>query len=209
MKRNTIQTICCLLATVLLTGCSGSLVNLEYKDGQMINKRLGLAYDPAPTNYEPVSVGEAYGYYSDMDMTLYQIAGLDPKEWLTQAYAGSATTIFHSEDIPLPTLAEMAPTKIHICTGDNITYGVGTVDDSAVVADVVELYTTGEATEWPMLDSLETYELKFVSPTYSHIYYNLTYYEYAEGVYLYDRNSKRCVEIGDMLENWIPNDWEG
>ncbi len=202
------KTICCLLAAAVLTGCSASLVNLEYKDGQMINKRLGLAYYPAPTNYEPVSVGEAYGYYGDMDMTLYQIAGLDPQEWLTQAYAGSATTIFYSEDITLPTLAEMEPTKIHVCTGENITYGVCTVDDRDVVAAVVDLFTNGEATEWPMLDSLDMYEMKFASNKYPHLYFNLTYYEYAEGVYLYDRNSKRCVEIGDMLESWIDNTWE-
>ncbi|MBQ8401417.1 MAG: membrane lipoprotein lipid attachment site-containing protein [Clostridia bacterium] len=201
--------ICGALAVLMLTGCSASLVNLEYKDGQLINKRLKLAYNAAPTNYEPVSVGEAYGYYSDMDMTLYTIAGLDPREWLTQEYAGSATTIFYSDDQTLPALSEMSPNKIHICTGDNITYGVATVDDSSVVAELVDLYENGEAVDWPMLDSLDTYELKFASTTYPHLYYNLTYYEYEEGIYIYDRNSKRCVVIGDLLENWIENDWEG
>ena len=201
--------LCCVLAALMLTGCSANLVNLQYKDGQMINKRLKLAYNAAPTNYEPVSVGEAYGYYGDMDMTLYEIAGLDPREWLTQAYAGSATTIFYADGQTLPTLTDMSPNKIHICTGDNITYGVGTVDDSSVVAALVDLYMNGEAVDWPMLDSLDTYELKFVSTTHPHLYYNLAYYEYEEGIYLYDRNGKRCVEIGDLLETWIPNSWEG
>ena len=71
--------LCCVLAALVLTGCSANLVNLEYKEGQLINKRLKLAYNAAPTNYEPVSVGNPYGYYKDMDMTLYEIAGLDPK----------------------------------------------------------------------------------------------------------------------------------
>ena len=196
------KTLCCVLAALVLTGCSANLVNLEYKEGQLINKRLKLAYNAAPTNYEPVSVGNPYGYYKDMDMTLYEIAGLDPKEWLTQEYAGSATTIFYSDDQTLPT-------KIHICTGETITYGVASVEDSAVVGQLVDLYMNGEAVEWPMLDSLDTYELKFVSVTHPHLYYNLTYYEYEEGIYIYDRNSKRCVEIGDLLENWIENSWEG
>ena len=200
--------ICALLAMLMLTGCSASLVNLKYENGQLINKRLGLAYNAAPTNYEPVSIGEAYGYYGDIDMTLYQISGLSPKQWLTQEYAGSATTIFYSEDQTLPSLQEMEPVKIHVCTGDTITYGLATVDDGAVVTELVELYTNGEAVEWPVLDSLETYELKFASDTWPHLYYNLTYYEYEDGIYLYDRNSKRCVEIGDMLENWIENSWE-
>ncbi|MBQ3176643.1 MAG: hypothetical protein IJB52_02395 [Clostridia bacterium] len=203
------KTLCCVLAALVLTGCSANLVNLEYKEGQLINKRLKLAYNAAPTNYEPVSVGNPYGYYKDMDMTLYEIAGLDPKEWLTQEYAGSATTIFYSDDQTLPTLTEMSPNKIHICTGETITYGVASVEDSAVVGQLVDLYMNGEAVEWPMLDSLDTYELKFVSVTHPHLYYNLTYYEYEEGIYIYDRNSKRCVEIGDLLENWIENSWEG
>lgn len=203
------KTLCCVLAALVLTGCSANLVNLGYKEGQLINKRLKLAYNAAPTNYEPVSVGNPYGYYKDMDMTLYEIAGLDPKEWLTQEYAGSATTIFYSDDQTLPTLTEMSPNKIHICTGETITYGVASVEDSAVVGQLVDLYMNGEAVEWPMLDSLDTYELKFVSVTHPHLYYNLTYYEYEEGIYIYDRNSKRCVEIGDLLENWIENSWEG
>ena len=31
------------LAVLLLSSCSGTLVNLKYENGQMINKRLGLA----------------------------------------------------------------------------------------------------------------------------------------------------------------------
>ncbi|MBQ8642648.1 MAG: membrane lipoprotein lipid attachment site-containing protein [Clostridia bacterium] len=201
--------ICGVLAMLMLTGCSASLVNLDYEEGQLINKRLKLAYNAAPTNYEPVSVGEAYGYYGDIDMTLYEITGLDPKQWLTQEYAGSATTIFYSDDQTLPTLSEMAPVRIHVCTGDSITYGIATVDDTDVVAQLVDLYENGEEVEWPMLDSLDTYELKFVSEAYPHLYYNLTYYEYADGIYLYDRNSKRCVVIGDLLETWVENSWEG
>ena len=166
--------ICALLAMLMLTGCSASLVNLKYEDGQLINKRLGLAYNAAPTNYEPVAVGEAYGYYGDIDMTLYEIAGLNPKQWLTQAYAGSATTIFYSEDLTLPTLADMAPNKIHVCTGEEITYGLVTVDNADAVAKVVDLFMNGEEAEWPMLDSLDTYELKFASETWPNLYYNLT-----------------------------------
>ena len=32
------------LAVLLLSGCSGTLVNLKYEDGKMLNKRLGLSY---------------------------------------------------------------------------------------------------------------------------------------------------------------------
>lgn len=194
------------LAVLLLSSCSGTLVNLKYEDGQMINKRLRLAYTPAPTNYEPVSVGEAYGYYEKSDMTLYEIKGLDPKEWLTQAYAGSATTIFYSDDSTLPTLAELEPTKIYVTEGESVTVSINTVDDQAVINKVIDLFTNGTYAEWPLIDAYKTYELKFYSEEkYPHIYYNLTYGEFEEGIFLYDRNTKHSVMIGDTLADFIPS----
>ena len=194
------------LAVLLLSSCSGTLVNLKYEGGQMINKRLGLAYTPAPTNYEPVSVGEAYGYYEKSDMTLYEIKGLDPKEWLTQAYAGSATTIFYSDDSTLPTLSELEPNKIYVTEGESVTVSINTVDDQTVINKVIDLFENGTYTEWPLVDAYKTYELKFYSEEkYPHIYYNLTYGEFAEGIFLYDRNTKHSVMIGDTLAGFIPS----
>ena len=188
------------------TACAGTLVNLKYENGRMANKRLGLSYIPAPTNYEPVSVGEAYGYYEKSDMTLYEIKGLNPKEWLTQAYAGSATTIFYDEDITLPTLADLNPNKIYVTEGESVTVSIVTVNDQAVIDTVIDLFTNGTYAEWPLLGSYATYELKFYSEeSYPHIYYNLTYGEFDEGIFLYDRNTKHCVMIGDTLADFIPS----
>ncbi|MGN1346265.1 MAG: hypothetical protein ACI4V1_05735, partial [Eubacteriales bacterium] len=184
--------------------CSGTLVNLKYEDGKIQNKRLGLSYTPAPTNYEPVSVGEAYGYYEKSDMTLYEIKGLDPHDWLTQAYAGSATTIFYSDDITLPTLTEMHPNKIYVTEGDSVTVSICAIDDQDVIDHVIDLFQNGEYAEWPLIDAYITYELKFYSEeNYPHIYYNLTYGEFSEGIFLYDRNTKRSVLIGDALADFI------
>lgn len=194
------------LALIILSSCSGTLVNLKYENGQMINKRLGLAYTPAPTNYEPVSVGEAYAYYEKSDMTLYEIKGLNPKDWLTQAYAGSATTIFYSDDSTLPTLAELEPNKIYVTEGDSVTISIVTVDDIDAINEVIDLFENGEYAEWPLINAYTTYELKFYSEEkYPHIYYNLTYGEFEEGVFLYDRNTKRSVIIGDVLSDFIPS----
>lgn len=194
------------LALIILSSCSGTLVNLKYENGQMINKRLKLAYTPAPTNYEPVSVGEAYAYYEKSDMTLYEIKGLDPKDWLTQAYAGSATTIFYSDDSILPTLAELEPNKIYVTEGDSVTISIVTVDDIDVINNVIDIFENGEYAEWPLINAYTTYELKFYSEEkYPHIYYNLTYGEFEEGIFLYDRNTKHSVIIGDALADFIPS----
>ncbi len=194
------------LATLLLSSCSGTLMNLKYENGQMINKRLNLAYTPAPTNYEPVSVGEEYAYYEKSDMILYEIAGLDPKEWLTQAYAGSATTIFYADSVTLPTLTELDPTKIFVTEGDSVTVSIVTVTDKTAIDRVVDLFQNGEYTEWPLVGAYQTYELKFYSEeNYPHIYYNLTYGEFDEGIFLYDRNTKHSVKIDDALAEFIPS----
>lgn len=193
-----------LLSALLCQSCSGSLVNLTYKDGQLINKRLKLYYNAASTSYEPVSVGEAYGYYGEIDMTLYEITGLDPKEWLTQAYAGTATTIFYNEDIILPSLAEMDPNKMYVCLNEAITFAVATVEEEAVIDELINLFENGAEAEWPLIDSNVVYNLKFLSEeNYPHIYYNLTYGEFEEGNFLYERSTKRCVEVGTLISDII------
>lgn len=201
--KSTIKIAAGILASLsLLTACSGSLVNLTYEDGQMQNKRLRLAYTPAPTTYQPVSIGEAYGYYKKSDMTLYEITGLDPKNWLTQEYAGSATTIFYSDDVTLPTLSELQPDKILVCSNEEITYAVATIQEQDIIDSLVNAFENNESCEWPLIDAINTYDMKFYSEEYyPHLYYNLIYGEFPEGKFLYDRNTKHCVDIGSILDS--------
>lgn len=199
-----ISVLLILSSLLMMSSCSASLVNLKYEDGKMFNKRLKIEYYPAPTNYEPVSVGEAYGYYGKSDMILYEIKGLEPKEWLTQEYAGSATTIFYSTDITLPTLKELKPNKLYICSNEETTFAVATVEDVDLINELIDIYINGEYEEWPLINSIATYELKFYSEDkYPHIYYNLTYGEFEEGKFIYDRNTKRSVRIDEILSDYI------
>lgn len=170
----------------------------------MQNKRLKLYYKPAPTCYEPVSVGEAYAYYGKGDLTLYEVKGLDPKEWLTEEYAGTATTVFYDKDITLPTLREMNPTKVFICINEEITVCISTIEDKKLIDTLVDLFENGEEAEYPLLGSNAVYQLKFYGEElYPHIYYNITYADFPEGKFLYERNSRRCVEIGSLLDEYI------
>ena len=79
MKR-IIALVLAAVSLFIFTSCSASLVNFKYENGKLINKGQKLEYYPAPNNYEPVSVGEAFGYYKKTDLVLYEIKGLDPKE---------------------------------------------------------------------------------------------------------------------------------
>lgn len=191
------------LASVsVLTSCSGTLVNLTYKDGQFKNDRLDLAYTPAPSNYQPVSVGKAYAYYEEMDMTLYEIIGLDKKDWLTEDLSSGAASIFYSDDVTLPTLEEMNPTEIFVCSNTEVIFALATIEDKEIIDALIDVFVNGEECEWPIIDSIATYDMKFHSEElYPHLYYSLIYGEFSSGKYLYDRNTKRCVNIGTILDD--------
>ena len=193
-----------LAAGTVLVSCAGTLVNLKYQNKQFVNKRLGLAYNAAPTTYQPYSIGEPYGYFKDSDMTLYQIIGTDPKEWLSQELAGRATTIFYDEDITLPTLETLGADRIYLCTNTEATAVVATVEDPGLIAEVVDLFLNGTPVEWPLIDSELTLDIKFYSEeNYPFLFYNLQYGEFPEGKFLYDRNTKHCVEVGEIFADYV------
>ena len=203
MKRIPALTSLFMLCALLLISCGGS-VKLTYENGQLINKSKHLAYTPAPLNYEPTAIGEEYAVYGKTATPLFEIIGLDPKEWLTEANTGSTTTVFYGSGITLPTLREMDPDELYVCINGAITFAQSIVRDKAAIDAMIDLFETGEQVDWPLTDSVRIYELKFHSTKgWPCISYNLTFGEFPEGKFLYDRQTKRCVEIGDLLDNAV------
>lgn len=193
-----------LLLTLLFTACASGDVRLTYENGQLINKSKRLAYTPAPLNYEPAAIGEEYAVYGKTETPLYEIIGLDPREWLTEANTGATTTIFYGSGVTLPTLRQIDPDEIFVCVNGAATYAVSTVRDKEAIDAMIDLFENGEAVDWPLTDSIRIYELKFHSgENWNCLYYNLTFGEFPEGKFLYDRQTKRCVEIGELLDNAV------
>jgi len=174
-------------------------VKITYKDGKYIDRAGGVTYLAAGVCYEPVSVGDEYAVYGKT--VLYEINGLDPKEWMTEKYDGIGS-IYYSEEINLPAFEEFEPNKIYACEVDYIIVRIAEVTDLIDVNAVTDLYLNGEQTELP-IDGTHSYHLKFSSEKYPGIYYNLLYVIADGGNYLYDRDTKRCVEIGGVLEKYI------
>ena len=198
MKKHTL--LPALLTAALLCSCGGGLVTLQYEDGLFVNKGKDCAYIPADITYEPTEMGEAYAYYKKADLTLYTIGDNDPALWLTEAYAGGATTVFHDESITLPTLAEFGAEKILVCTSERKTVVNYEITDAAMIAETVRLFTEGEACEWPLIDSSLRFEFKFASSAWPQIHYNLIYGEFPEGDFLYERASGRCVRVDGVFD---------
>ena len=188
-----------------LTACGKvSTPLLTAEDGIYRNEESGLAYVIAPLCYEPQSVGEAYAHLKSgsMTVTLYEVSDLDPKLWLTEEYSGISFMMV-SPELELPDLAGFAPDTIHLCVQNNTVWEFATVTDQAEIDEVVRHFTEGEAVPYPAATSDMHLRLKFSSPDYPGVYYNLVYVDYGDARYLYDRESKRCVEMGDLLRDYI------
>jgi len=189
-----------ILSAFFLQGCSNSLLKLTYEGDQFINKREKLYYNYAPAPYEPVGMGEAYAHCNSPELTLYEITGMDPRNWLTEEIAGSSTTVFYNADIKLPTLTELDPDKIFICVGTEKIFSIATIDDKEAIDEIIRVFEEGEKAVWPLVNATQTYHLKFYSEKNAPaIYYNLIYGEFAEGNFLYEEGTERCVEVGTLI----------
>lgn len=173
----------------------------------------GTVYKYAPVGYEPTEQGEEYGLIEGaMEEKLYKIGDMDPALWLTTEYSGAATTVYYSEDITLPALSELSPELCYICEQGEQTYSIYTFGSSEGEDVVIEeligaLYDEEAEPEiWPRGDADETYMLKFYSEEWPAIYYNLVYAQCESGGYIYDRASKKCVAVGDILNGYIENE---
>ncbi len=192
-----------LLSALLVQGCSKTaLLKLTYENDRFVSSSESLCYNYASIAYEPASIGEAYAYCNDPEITLYEITGLNPTDWLTEEYAGTATTIFYNADLHLPALNEMKPNKMFVClTGDRV-FSLATVEDPTVIDEIIRVFYEGEETVWPLINSSLIYNLKFLSEKNAPgIYYNLIYGEFPEGNFLYDQGSGRCVEVGTLIQD--------
>ena len=199
MRKWILSVAALLAACILFVSCGGGLVTLKYEDGMFVNNAKKLAYYPAPVSYEPVSVGEPYAYYKKGDITIYEITGTDPTLWLTEAYAGGLTTVFYSETITLPTLATFGADVLYVCESEERTYVAFTVDEKELLDTIVDMVENGEEAEAPQGEPVEVYDMKFASPDWPMIYICLEYEEYADGGYLYNRNTRKYTAIGDIL----------
>lgn len=195
-----------LTAALLLCSCGkNKLPQMKYEDGNLISKD-GAVYHAAPAGYEPVSVGEACAYFGDTDTTLYKIGTLDPAIWMTEEYFGEATTIFYSDSITLPTLAEMNPDTLYVCQAtDTGSVSLLTIDDKDFIDMAVSAATAdGDQHIWPPRNTQLNLDLKFYSESYPAFYYNISVACLSDGYYVYNRNSgKGCVYVGTIFDEYL------
>lgn len=201
-----IALLCALVVScTLFASCSG-LVSLTNDGGNLVDKKNGITYAMAPICFEPISTEiEPYAECTSLNLQLYGIIGLDTDTWLSEKYDGIGGVYYNQATVTLPTLDEFEPTQIMICAEGTITTGLGSVTEQADVDAVVEAFVNGEVTA--LVQSGDSYKLKFSSEKYDGIYYNLIYIEGDDGEnYIYDRSTKTCVNVGGVLLDYLPRE---
>ena len=154
--------------------------------------------------YEPVATGEKYAYCrEDRNHIFYVIPGADPQIYLSDENIGTGTGLYVSTETSLPDLRKMNVTKIQFCirsTGKP--WEIDSTEDQDLIQQTVKLYTEGELVEDIPFDKyLYTRDVKFYSEDYPYFCINLTYMHCPDKNYLFDRYSRRCVEIGDLFSS--------
>ena len=175
-------------------------MKITYKDGVYKDKSNGITYYAAGVSYEPQAVGSQYAKYKKS--VLHEIVGLDPKLWLTESYEGIGS-IFYSSEITLPTLLEFEPDSFIICFVGDLIQSLKAVESQEDIDAILDAIANGEDAELP-ISAEESYHLKFTSAKYPGIYYDLLYVRNSDGkCYIFDRDTKRCVEIGDTVSKYF------
>lgn len=181
-----------------LISCS-PLINITYDNGVYVDKANDITYYAAGVSYEPIAVGKEYAKYKKI--ILHEIDGLAPKLWLTEAYQGIGS-IYYSSEIALPEFTEFEPDAFLICLVSETIQNLKTVDSTNDIESIIDAYKNGSDAELPV--SAESYHLKFTSAKYPGIYYDLLYVQNPNGrCYIFDRDTKRCVEIGDTVSKYF------
>lgn len=195
-----------LIIYIATAGSKAGLVKLKSEGGKYVDKKNGVSYLAADVNYEPAAVGEAY---ADADgVTLYQIRGLDPKEWLTEKYEGVGA-IYYSDQIELPALDGWQANGILVCESDVITIQKAEVKDQSEVDAIVAAATRNPLESEPSelvtdRDNYQVYHLKFTSSVFEGLYYDIIYLDNGKNAYFYDRSTKKYYNAGELLLGYLP-----
>lgn len=195
-------TLAAILCALSMASCQ---VTLQSGDRGLYDKKNDISYSHASTVYEAISLVKEYGKLTVTDTesyTLYTIPGMKPTEML----ATEDFNIVYASGIDMPTLMEMMPTILRICTDSR---EIKRMENAIVVASLVNDYTEGESIPYPGTTPLRSYKARFESVNYPGFYYTLTYVEYANDLeidgtsygkyFLYNAFDQRFVPVGDDI----------
>ena len=196
----------------MLSLCSCSLrlnsLNYDKNANTFEDKSTGITYTDIPFRYEPVALGEEYAKWNtgEEKVIFYEISGADPEVWLAE----EGMTVFLNTAHDLPDLRGFEPSGVIIVVEEVIQVSLAVIEKAEDVEALVEVWENGENVGLPGGEPTLSYSAKFTSEAYPWLYYKLVYVEYADGArYLYDRESGRCVDAGEVIAAYLAGTADG
>lgn len=203
MKKTAVKSVCARLSALLMLlplvcACSPRVtlhLTFDASRDALVSGEDHVYYF-APVAYEPASVTKTP--YAEWDGSLlYPVTGWDPELLLTEEFTGVGGLLC-SADLTLPSLTGMDPASIYVCTASDRPQAILEITDKDTVSEAAALLETGKQIDLPSGGTLTLY-LKFCSPEYEGIFYNVLFIQVGETEdalrCLYDRSTKRCVEV--------------
>lgn len=193
-----------LAVSLLLVSCGMGLNSLKYdkQTNLFTDDSTGVSYTDAPSCYEAAVRGEEYAKWRSAgeNVIFYRLGEADPLKWLTE----EGKTIFYAEGAELPELDKLGVNEVLICTEELHAISLAKITDSGDIAGLISTWLTAEAVEYPASGIEKDYRIKFASPDYPWLYYNLIYVDCgSNGCYLYSRDSGRCVRTDSTVQNYL------
>ena len=180
--------LCLILLLSTMASCG---VTLKPGENGIYDKQNKISYVHASPVYEAVALVKEYGKLnitSKESLKLYTIPDTDPEKML----ATEEGNILYASDHPLPTLTEMAPTKLCVCVdGTATSSAILLYEDADGIAKLTGEYCDGDSIPYPGTQASRRYRVRFESPDYPGFYYTLVYLEYSEDLVIDGENCGR------------------
>lgn len=224
-KQKTLKALKIIIPSVLLAGliialilCLPSLIEKSKLSGLLVLTRVEdtegdtdyymdteafRIYAAAPACYEPALYekdGKPAAYCKNLNNHLFYPIGDTPiADYLADEFTGTGTTLYYCTENHLPRLNELNPSMIRVCVSDKGNpREVRNITSPALIQATIDAFINQETVEPPF----DTYEykrdFKFYSDDYPMLYYNLTFMHTPDGDFLFDRYSKKCVDLGEL-----------
>lgn len=191
--------ILCALILTVIPGCAPKLRQMTVvtaSDSKMYYKdeKTGHEFIEMNLSFMPVALKDEYAELKlkSETITLYEIEGLDPEEWL----ATKDGVVLKEKTIEVKKLSELHLTRVDVFVSSGSSVVIEKITDPDVLAGLGLGGQAGETFDLPLETPAETYLLRMVSEEYPNLYYSVKFLVYGQPVAGYSDNTPDPVPTG-------------
>ena len=183
-----------------------SYPEFTYADGK-ITSEDGASYIPAPMGFQPANVGKKCGvrdtYFDLFTVVCDDGTVLSSDEWMTEEYAGNATSVYYRDTITLPPYDEIDYDLCTFCDEGDRPVALAEIDDRNFIASLIDAVSHGSQSNGRLDDAVASYTVKFSSSDFPGIVYSIDYLIYDDAAYLYSIGEKKYAEATGIFAPYV------